>query len=148
VTDFWTWAAIVGLSMTPNLILGPSVAVGIGINAGYDPWILVPVVAIAAYAEGLALAWLAGASTKLGFLRRWLERMRKPKVVAFAHRWGPWGGLTLGCAALGQEPILVALRWLGVPIRRLWFPLLVSNVLFAVIYYAVVWYGLDRIESL
>ena len=29
MTTFWTWLSIIGLSMTPNLILGPSAAVGL-----------------------------------------------------------------------------------------------------------------------
>jgi hypothetical protein len=148
VTDLWRWASVVGLSMTPNLVLGPSIAVGIGIHGGFDWWILLPVVTVAGYLEGLAVAWLAGTSTRIGFVHRWVERMRKPKVVAFAGKWGPWGGLTLGCAALGQEPILVALRWLEVPIRRIWLPLLVSNALFSVVYYAIAWYGIGQIEGL
>jgi len=148
MTNFWTWATIVGLSMTPNLILGPSVAVGVGIAAHHSPWVLLPVVAVAGYIEGLALAWLAGESTRLGFINRWVARMRTPKSVAIAEKWGVWGGLSLGCALVGQEPILVALRWLDVDMRRLLLPLAISNAVFAVLYYAVVWFGLDQVAHL
>lgn len=103
MTNFWTWATIVGLSMTPNLILGPSVAVGVGIAAHHSPWVLLPVVAVAGYIEGLALAWLAGESTRLGFINRWVARMRTPRSVAIAEKWGVWGGLSLGCALVGQD---------------------------------------------
>jgi hypothetical protein len=148
VTNFWIWASIVGLSATPNLVLGPSIAVGVGIKAHYSPWVLLPVVAAASYLEGLVLAWVAGESTRIGFMARWVARLRTPKAVALANKWGVWGGLTIGCAAVGQEPILVALRWLGVDMRRIWFPLAVSNAVFAVLYYAIVWFGLDRIANL
>jgi hypothetical protein len=148
MTTFWTWASIVGLSMTPNLILGPSAAVGVGIAAHYDPWALLPVVAVAGYFEGLVVAWLAGESTHIGFIGRWVARMRTPRSTALADKWGVWGGLTLGCAVVGQEPILVALRWLGVDMRRIWLPLAVSNAVFAVIYYAVVSIGLDQVAKL
>lgn len=144
MTSFWTWASIIGLSMTPNLILGPSIAVGVGIAAQCDPLILLPVVAAAGYFEGLVVAWLAGVSTHIGFIERWLTRRRTPQAVAFAEKNGVWGGLTLGCAAVGQEPILVALRWLGVGMRQIWFPLAVSNAVFAVIYYSVVSAGLAQ----
>lgn len=144
MTTFWTWLSIIGLSMTPNLILGPSVAVGVGIAAQYNPWVLLPVVAAAGYFEGLVVAWLAGQSTQIGFIDRWVTRMRTPRAVSFAENWGVWGGLTLGCAVVGQEPILVALRWLGVDMRRIWFPLAISNAVFAAIYYAVVSVGLDQ----
>ena len=148
MATFWTWASIVGLSVTPNLVLGPSVAVGVGIKVHYSPWVLVPVVAAASYFEGLVLAWLAGQSTRIGFIGRWVARLRTPRAVAFAKRWGVWGGLTLGCAVVGQEPILVALRWLDIDMRRLWLPLAISNAVFAVLYYAVVWFGLDQIAHL
>jgi hypothetical protein len=131
--------------MTPNLVLGPSVAVGVGIAAHYSPWVLLPVVATAGYFEGLVIAWLAGRSTQIGFIDRWVARMRTPRSVTFANRWGVWGGLILGCALVGQEPILVALRWLGVEMRRIWIALAVSNAIFAVIYYAIVSVGLDQI---
>jgi hypothetical protein len=147
VTNFWTWLSIVGLSMTPNLVQGPSVAVGVGIVAHFSPWILLPVVATASYFEGLVVAWLAGQSTHIGFIDRWVTRMRTPRAVAFANKWGVWGGLTLGCALVGQEPILVALRWLGVDMRRIWLPLALSNAVFAVIYYAVVSVGLDQVAN-
>lgn len=52
------------------------------------------------------------------------------------------------CALVGQEPILVALRWLGVDMRRIWLPLAVSNAAFAVIYYAVVLFGIDQAANL
>jgi hypothetical protein len=147
MTTFWTWASIIGLSMTPNLILGPSIAVGVGIAADYDPWVLLPVVAAAGYFEGLVVAWLAGQSTRINLIDRWVMRMRTPRAMGFADK-GVWGGLTLGCAVVGQEPILVALRWLGIDMRRIWLPLAVSNAVFAVIYYAVVSVGLDQIANL
>jgi hypothetical protein len=148
VTTFWTWASIVGLSMTPNLVLGPSLAVGVGIEAHISPWVLLPVVATASYVEGLMLAWVAGESTRIGFINRWVARLRTSRAVAFANKWGVWGGLTLGCAVVGQEPILVALRWLGVEMRRIWLPLAVSDAVFAVIYYVVVSLGLNQIANL
>ena len=144
MTTFWIWASIIGLSMTPNLVLGPSIAVGVGIKEHISPWVLLPVVATASYVEGMALAWLAGETTRIGFVNRWVGWLRSPRAVAFANKWGVWGGLTLGCAAVGQEPILVALRFLGVEMRRIWFPLAVSDAVFAVIYYAVVSFGLDQ----
>lgn len=134
--------------MTPNLVLGPSLAVGVGIKEHISPWILIPVVASASYAEGLILAWVAGQSTRIGFIGRLVARLRTSRAVAFAGEWGVWGGLTLGCAVVGQEPILVALRWLGVEMRRIWLPLAVSDAAFAVIYYAVVSMGLNQVANL
>jgi hypothetical protein len=148
MTTFWTWLSIIGLSMTPNLILGPSAAIGVGIAAHIDPWLLLPVVAVAGYVEGLAVAWLADESTHIGFINRWVVRMRTPRSVALADKYGVWGGLSLGCALVGQEPILVALRWLGVEMRHLWLPLALSNAVFALIYYAVVWFGLNQAANL
>jgi hypothetical protein len=42
----------------------------------------------------------------------------------------------------------MALRWLGVEMRRLWLPLAISNAVFAVLYYAVVWFGLNQVAHL
>ena len=133
--------------MTPNLVLGPSVAVGVGFAAHCSPWALLPVVTAASCFEGLVVAWLGGQSTRIGFIGRWVARFRTPRGVALARRWGVWGGLTLGCAMVGQEPILVALRWLGVEMRRIWLPLAISNAVFAVLYYGIVWFGFDQIAS-
>jgi hypothetical protein len=144
---FWTWASIVGLSMTPNLVLGSSAAIGVGVAAHVSPWVLLPVVATASYVEGLALAWLAGQSTRIGFIGRWVERLRTPRGVALANRWGVWGGLSFGCALVGQEPILVALRWMGVDMRRVWLPLALSNAVFTLIYYAIVRVGMDQVAN-
>lgn len=120
----------------------------VGIKAHYSPFFLLPVVAAASYTEGLILAWLAGQSMRIGFIGRWIERLRTPMAVAFAKRWGVWGGLTLGCALVGQEPILVALRWVGIDMHRIWLPLAVSNAVFAVLYYAIAWFGLDQVTKL
>lgn len=144
MTNFWTWASIVGLSATPNLVLGPSVAVGVGIKAHLSPWLLLPVVAAVGWCEGLIIAWLAGQSTRLGPIHRWVARLRTPRSEALARRWGIWGGLSLGCALVGQEPILVALRWLGVGMRRITWPLALSNAVFALIYYVVLSTGLQQ----
>ena len=95
MTTFWTWLSIIGLSMTPNLILGPSAAVGVGIAAHYDPWVLLPVVTVAGYFEGLVVAWLAGESTHIGFIGRWVARCARRGAAALADKWGVWGGLTL-----------------------------------------------------
>jgi hypothetical protein len=86
---FWTWLSIVGLSMTPNLILGPSAAVGVGIEAHFSPWILLPVVAVAGYVEGLVVAWLAGESMHIGFIGRWVARMRTPRSTALKPKGSP-----------------------------------------------------------
>ena len=88
------------------------------------------------------------ADTRIGFINRWVARLRTPRAVAFADKWGVWGGLSFGCALVGQEPILVALRWLGVEMRRIWLPLAISNAVFAVLYYAVVWFGVDQVTHL
>ncbi|MBP9714000.1 MAG: hypothetical protein KBD60_09960 [Sterolibacterium sp.] len=148
MTDFWTWASIIGLSMTPNLILGSSVAVAVGYKAQIAPELLLPVVAFVSTAEGLLVAWLAGQSTNLNAVHRWVERMRSPRSTALAERWGVWGGLTIGCALVGQEPILVALRWLDVSMRRLWLPVVISNIIFTLLYYAVVVFGFDKAAQL
>lgn len=139
------WATVVGLSMTPALIAGQSAAFAAGIAFGLDPRVMIPVVAVAGFMEGLIVAWLGGQTRRVGFIERFMERMRRPQAMALATRWGVWGGMILGVAAVGQEPILVALRALGIGTRRLILPLAVSNALYALIYYAVVRLGIFKL---
>jgi len=37
---------------------------------------------------------------------------------------------------------------LGVDMRRIWLPLAVSNAVFAVTYYVIVWFGLEQVAKL
>jgi hypothetical protein len=138
------WATVIGLSMTPALFAGQSAACAAGIAFGLDPRVMVPVVAVAGFAEGLIVAWLGGQTRRIGFVERFMERMRKPRAMEMAAKWGVWGGMILGVAAVGQEPILVALRALGIGMKKLVLPLAVSNALFAVVYYAIVRFGVDK----
>jgi hypothetical protein len=104
------WATVVGLSMTPALVAGPMAACAAGIGFGLDPRVMLPVVACAGFVEGVIVAWLAGQSLRIGFVNRFMDRMRGPRALALAEKWGVWGGLIIGVAIVGQEPILVALR--------------------------------------
>lgn len=144
----WRWLTVIALAMTPALVLGQSAAAAAGIGFHLDPRILVPVIAAAGFCEGMLVAWLGGATTRIGMVNRWCARLRKPKAVELAQKWGPWGGMTLGVAMLGQEPILLALRWLGIDMRKLVLPVAISNLLFAVVYYEITKLGLDKLFTL
>lgn len=143
----WKWAAIIGLSMTPNLILGQSIAAVLGVRWGLTPWLLIAVMTVFGYLEGVGVAYASDRFTRIRWVARWVARTRTPRATAFARTWGTWGGLTLGVAAVGQEPMLLALRWLGVEMRRLWLPLAVANVLSAVGYYYLVKAGLVSVDA-
>lgn len=145
----WQWLTVIGLSMTPALVLGQSAAAAVGIEYGLDPFVLVPVMAVSGFVEGLFIAWLGGktAHVQVGLLQRFIHWMKKPRAVALAERFGPWGGMLLGTALVGQEPILVALRWLDVDVRRLVLPTAVANALFAILYYWVVKLGILSVSS-
>src|SRR4029079_8853366 len=99
--------------MTPALLLGQSAAAAAGIAFGLDPRIMIPVMAVSGFIEGLFVAWVGGKTVDLrfGLLQRFITWMRKPRAVEMANRFGAWGGMTLGVAVVGQEPILLALRW-------------------------------------
>ena len=123
------WAIIVALSMTPNMILGQSVAAILGIRWRLDPVALITVMTVFGYLEGVGVAYLSERFTRIEFVQRWVTRTRTPRAMKFAAKWGPWGGMTLGVAIVGQDPVLLALRWLGVEMRRLWIPLAFGNLL-------------------
>jgi membrane protein YqaA with SNARE-associated domain len=142
------WATVIGLSMVPALIAGPSAACAAGIGFGFEPVRLVAVVTAAGFVEGLFVAWLGGPVTRIGWVERHLARFRTPRAVELANKYGVWGGMTIGVAVVGQEPILVALRALGVDMKRLVFPVLVSNALFSVLYYFIVRFGIDQLLKL
>jgi hypothetical protein len=145
----WQWLTVIGLSMTPALLLGQSAAAAAGIGFGLDPRFLVPVMAVSGFVEGLFVAWLGGktAHLQIGLLQRLIGWMKKPRAVALAERFGPWGGMLLGTGLVGQEPILIALRWLDVDIKRLVLPTAAANALFAIIYYYVVKLGILSVKS-
>lgn len=143
----WQWAVIIALSMTPNLILGQSIAAVLGIRWGLNPVALIAVMTVFGYLEGVGVAYLSERFTRIGFIARWVQRTRTPKAMRFAARWGPWGGMTLGVALVGQEPVLLALRWLGVEMRRLWIPLLAGNLLSSIGYYALLQAGLLSMDA-
>src|SRR5688500_11848260 len=120
----WQWLTVIALSMTPALVLGQSAAAAVGIESGLDPRILVPVMAVSGFVEGLFIAWIGGktADLRIGLLQRFITWMKKPRAIALAERFGPWGGMLIGTGLVGQEPILIALRWLGIDMRRLVLP--------------------------
>lgn len=137
----WQWLTVIALSMTPALIAGQSAACAAGMAFGWSPWRLLPVVATASFVEGLIVIKLAELSVRVPWLRRHLARWHKPSAVAWCQRWGPWGGLMLGVAVVGIEPILIALKWMDVDSKKLVLPLAISSVLFTVLYYVIVAFG-------
>lgn len=145
----WQWLTVIVLSMTPALVLGQSAAAAAGIGFGFDPRILVPVMAVSGFVEGVFVAWLGGktAHLRIGLLQRLIAWMKKPRAVELASRLGPWGGMLVGTGLVGQEPILIALRWMGIDLRRLVLPAAVANAVFAVIYYYVVKLGILGVSS-
>jgi hypothetical protein len=96
------------------------------------------VIVIAGFAESLLVLWLATLADRIPRLHRWLSKLRLPRFDRWIKRWGPWVGLLVGTAALGQEPVIIALVWLGAKPKKLILPLLVENVLYTVIYYFIV----------
>jgi len=144
----WKWLTVVALSMTPALVAGPSAAILAAIGFGFSPWAYLPVVMVSSFCGGLLVMRLSDWSARIPLLERWLARARKPKAVRWCERWGPWGGLTIGAAAIGPLPILIALKWMGVEDRRIVAPLAVSSALFTLIYQWLVAVGVDQVRSI
>lgn len=142
------WAVVIGLAMTPAVVLGPSAACAAGIGFHWSPWVLLPAIAVAGFVEGLLVVCLAAAARRSARVRSVLERFRSKRGVAWANRWGPWVGLLVGPAFVGQEPIVIALAWHDVPARKQIAPLALCNVLYTVIYYVIVRFGWDEIMRL
>jgi hypothetical protein len=143
----WRWLAIAGMSMTPNLAWGQQMAAFFGIRWGVDVRILLPVMIVFGYVSGFFWLWIGGKDPRLAFMRRFIAWMRKPKAVAFAEKWGTWGGMTLGSIMVGQEPIILALRWLGVESKKIWIPMILANVISSVGFYYLTKLGYMSVES-
>ena len=144
----WCWLTVIGLSMTPALIAGKSAALLAGIACELPTWALLSVVAFSSYLGGLLVVWMAGKSAEIARFRRLLSRLHSERAVSWCQKYGPWGGLTLGVAAVGPLPILIALRWMKVEARAIYLPLAVSAVLFTGIYYAIVAFGYHQASQM
>lgn len=53
-----------------------------------------------------------------------------------------------GTAVGGQEPVIVALVWLGAPPKKLVVPLAIQNALYTLVYYGIVKVGWAELTSL
>ena len=137
----WKWLTVIGLAATPALIFGQTTAWAAGFGFHLSPWPLAIAIALAGFVEGLVILVLATYAERLPRVHRWLKKLHWPRFDAWFERWGMWTGLALGPAVAGQEPVIIALVWLGASPRRLVLPLLLSNVLYTAIYYAVVKFG-------
>lgn len=138
---WWRWSTVVLLTMVPALLGGPSAGVAAGLAYGFDLPTLLVVVSVTSFVAGLMWIRLAELSLRIPRLRRTLERVQHPRAVALCNRWGPWGGLTLGAAIVGPEPILIVLKAMMISTRRLLLPLAVSSVAFTLLYYVIVAQG-------
>jgi membrane protein YqaA with SNARE-associated domain len=142
------WLTVIGFAATPALIFGQTAAWGAGLALGMDVWTLAIVIILAGFAEGLVIVWLAVLAERIPRLHRWLSKLHAPRFDRWFERWGVWTGLAVGPAVAGQEPVIIALVWLGASPRRMILPLALSNALYTAIYYVVVKLGWDAITSI
>ena len=144
----WKWLTVIALAATPALIFGQTAAWASGFGFKLPTWPLGIVIALAGFAEALVILVLAALSERIPRLRRWLTKLHTPRFDRWLTKWGAWTGLLLGTAVAGQEPVIIALVWLGISPKKLVLPLLVENVIYTAIYYVVVRLGWDAVSSL
>jgi hypothetical protein len=147
----WKWLTIFGLAAAPALILGQSAAWVAGFGWGMNVPLLGIVIVLGGFAEGIAFIELARMPARSERFKRWVTRVETSRFARWCTRRGPWPGLLLATAVFGQEPPIIALVWFGVPRRKLVLPLLVTNVIYTVIYAVLVRQGLtdwDKLMSL
>ena len=142
------WLTVIGLAATPALILGQTAAWGAGLGFGLDVWLLALVIVLGGLAEGLVIVWLASLALRVDAVYRVMKRFHAPRFDAWFARWGVWVGMLVGTAVGGQEPVIIALVWLGAPPRKLILPLAIQNVLYTAIYYAIVKLGWAALTSI
>jgi membrane protein YqaA with SNARE-associated domain len=144
----WKWLTVIGLAAAPALIFGQSAAWGAGIGFHLPVLLLGIVIALAGFAEGLVIVWLAAVAHRIPRLHRWLSKLHAPRFDRWFKRWGVWTGLLVGTAIAGQEPVIIALVWLDAPPKKLILPLAVANALYTVIYYLIVLAGIAGWDAL
>lgn len=142
------WLIVVGLAATPALIMGQTAAWTAGIAWDMSVWALAVAIVLAGFAEGLLVMWLAQLALRVERVYRVMRRLHAPRFDAWFAKWGVWVGMLVGTAVAGQEPVIIALVWLGAQPKRLILPLAVQNVLYTAIYYGVVKLGWAAITSL
>lgn len=132
---------MIGLAATPAALFGQTAAWTVGIGLDMNPWGLAIAITLAGFGEGLFVLWLAFQAQRIPRLHRWLSKLHAPRFDRWFAKWGAWTGLLLAPSVAGQEPVIIALVWLGASPRRILLPLFVSNVLYTAIYYYVVVFG-------
>jgi hypothetical protein len=143
----WQWLTVIGLAATPAVFLGQTAAWGAAFGFDLPTWPAGIAIVIAGYAEALLLLYLAALADRIPRLHRWLSKLRVPRFDPLLTKWGTWTALLLGTAIAGQEPVIIALVWLGVKPRKLILPLLVENVLYTALYYFVMKLGWTAITG-
>ena len=74
----WRWLTVIGLAATPALIMGQTAAWGAGLGFDLDVYLCGLVIALAGFAEGLVIIWLAHLALRSEKLHRVLR--------SFMHR--------------------------------------------------------------
>ena len=115
----WKWLTVIGLAATPALIFGQTAAWGAGFGFHLPTWPLGIVIVVAGFAESLVVLWLAALAQRIPRLHRALSRLRLPRFDRWIQRYGAWVGLLVGTAALGQEPVIIALVCVDYMLQRL-----------------------------
>lgn len=142
------WLTVIGLAATPALIMGQTAAWTAGLAWDMNVWALAVAIVLAGFAEGLLVLWLAQLSLRVERVHRVMKRFHAPRFDAWFKKWGIWVGMLAGTAVAGQEPVIIALVWLGAPTKKLILPLAIQNVLYTAIYYVVIRIGWAAITSL
>jgi hypothetical protein len=141
---WWRWTTVILLTMVPALVAGQSAGLAAGLAYGFAPVTVIAVVALTSFVAGLGWIKLTELGLRVPRLQRALQRLHRPSAVDWCNRWGPWGGLTIGAAVVGPEPILIALKSMTIETRKLLLPLAVSSIGFTLLYYLIVWQGLEQ----
>jgi hypothetical protein len=142
------WLTVIGLAATPALIFGQTAAWAAGIGFDLPTWSLGIVIVIAGFVEALLVLLLAALADRWPRLHRVLSKLRVPRFDALLTRWGTWTAMLAGTGLVGQEPVIIALVWLGVPPKKLVLPLLVENIVYTVLYYFIVKLGWAAITGI
>jgi hypothetical protein len=147
----WKWLTVFGLAAAPALVLGQSAAWAFGLRTGMNILALGIVITMGGFIEGVVIVKLAELPKRSARFERWADKVHRSRPGSWLAKRGPWPSLLVGTMFLGQEPIIIFLVWLGIPMRKLVVPLFVANAVYTVVYALLVKQGLadwDQISKL
>ncbi len=115
-----------------NPVGGLLVSIPWGIlKMGYPPWVVLITAPPLGYVQVIVVDVLWDQLRQLGYVRRFLEEKRSPRIERLLQRSGAFLPTVLATPLVGGWGVMLAMRYAQVPQRRVALPILLSLLLIA-----------------